>query len=153
MSGGAGGFGAGMGPAGFDPIADPTPARDVTPPRAILFQLNGFDFPLDDAGRYQDIHPTDQWVALQVGIVLGTVSTSPTVGSALRSITHVGAPSTQREAQDAIRVALATKVNAGSVKIESIDYEAKSFGGFKIALRYQNLDAQAEKARLLNVAV
>lgn len=148
---GAGSFGAGMGPAGFDPVADPTAPRRVTPPRAILLQLNDFDFPLDSNGRYQDIHPTDQWVALQVGIVLGTVGTSPTAGSALRSITHVGAPSTQREAQDAIRRALADKVNAGSIKIDSIEYEAKQFGGFKIALRYENLDAQAEKARVLNV--
>ena len=151
MSGGAGFYGAGSEPAGYGPVLSPTAPRAVTPPRAILFQLNGFDFPLDDNGLYQDVHPTDQWVALQVGIVLGTVASSPTVGSALRSITHVGAPSTKREAQDAIRVALAPKITDGSILVESIDYEAKSFGGFKVALRYQNLRAQAEKARLLNV--
>ena len=148
---GAGSFAAGMGPAGFDPVADPTPPRAVTPPRALLFQLDGFDFPLDAAGLYQSIHPTDQWVALQVGLIFGTVGTSPTAGSRLRSITHVGAPSTQREAQDAIRIALADKVNTGSIRINGIDYESTPFGGFKVALLYDNLDAQAEKARVLNV--
>ncbi len=151
MTGGAGFYGAGAGPAGYGPVLEPTAPRAVTPPRSLLFQLNGFDFPLDANGLYQDVHPTDQWVALQVGTILGSIATSPTVGSALRSITHVGAPSTQREAEDAIRRALAPKINAGLVKIDAIDYEALPYGGFKIALKYQNLEAQAERARLLNV--
>lgn len=148
---GAGSYGAGMGPAGFDPVADPSAPRRVTPPRALLFQLNGFDFPLDDDGLYQAVHPVDQWVALQVGVSLGAIGTSATAGNRLRRITHVGAPSTQREVEDAIRIALAAKVNDGSIRIDAIEYEAKSFGGFKVALTYTNLRAQAERARTLNV--
>jgi len=151
MSGGAGAFGAGLGPAGFDPIADPTPARNVTPPRAILFQIAGTDYPLDDDGRYQDIHPVDQWVALQLGIVASSLGSSPNVGNTLRSITHVGAPSTANKAADAVRLALADGVNDGRITIAAIEYEAKSFGGFKLAVSYVNLRKQADKARTITV--
>lgn len=149
---GAGAYGAGIGPAGFDPIADPTAPRAVVAPAAILFQLNGRDFPLDANGLHTSIHPVDQVVAIAVGVSLGMIGTSPSAGNRLRRITHVGAPSTRRAVVDAIRLALADKVSAGDISIDGIDYEAKAFGGFKVALRYKNLRAAADRARSLSVA-
>lgn len=148
---GAGSSGAGLGPAGFDPAADPTAPRNVTRPRAILFQLNGFDFPLDSDGLYQDVHPVDQWVALQLGLPLGVVGTSPTAGSPLRRITHVGAPSTRAQVEDAVRVALKPKVDTREIRIDRVDYEPTPFGGFKLAVSYRNLLAQAARDRTLTV--
>lgn len=144
---GAGFSGAGLGPAGFDPAATPTAPRNVTRPRAILFQLNGSDFTLDSNGLYEDVHPADQWVALQLGIPLGVIGTSPTAGSPLRRVTHVGAPSTRAQVEDAVRVALKVKVDAREIRVERVDYEPTPFGGFKLAVHYHNLLAQAERER------
>lgn len=149
---GAGDFPAGDGAAGYDPVAEPTAPRNVTAPRALLFQLNGFDFPLDENGLYAEADPVDSFVQLNVGIVLGAIGTSPEAGNRLRRITHVGAPSTQREVEDAIRGRLAERVTAGDVRIDAINYEARPFGGFKVELSYTNLRAQAERARRLSVA-
>ena len=148
---GAGSSGAGLGPAGFDVVTEPTAPRNVTRPRAILFQLNGCDFPLDDDGRYEDVHPVDQWVALQLGIALGTVGSSPLVGSPLRRITHAGAPRTRAQVEDAVRVALKPKLDTREIRIDRIDYEPTPYGGFKVAVAYQNLLAQADRERTLNV--
>lgn len=141
---GAGSSGAGLGPAGFDVAAEPTAARRVTRPRAILFQLNGFDFPLDDDGRYQDVHPVDQWVALQLGILAEGIGSSPTAGSRLRRITHVGAPDTRTKVEDAVRLALKPKIDGREIRVVRIDYEALP-AGFLVAVAYVNLLSQAER--------
>jgi hypothetical protein len=141
----AGTFPAGIGPCGLDPLPDPLPARDVSPPVALRFDGATQDFPLDANGRYLSIHPVDQQVALALLIGLGTLPSVPTVGAAFRQITRI-TNATETQAANMARAALAKLVAAKEVQIVTIDVEVRlPQGSTSIAVTYLNLVTSKKK--------
>lgn len=139
---GAGSFPAGFGPAGVDPLPVPfgtAPPRSVVPPAALWFDGATQDFLLDPTtGLYVPLHPVDQQVALALLVNLGSVSSATGVGAAFRSITRI-TPSTKTQVTRAASNALASLVQARLVQVDDIAVSLLAFGGFAVAVSYENL--------------
>lgn len=136
---GAGGFPAGFGPAGVDPLPPPTPPRRVVPPPALWFDGATKDFLLDTStGLYVPLHPVDQEVALALLINLGSISSATSVGASFRSIKRI-TPSTKTQATRAAQDALVQLVQQRLIQIDQIEIDVYTIGGFAVAVSYENL--------------
>jgi hypothetical protein len=136
---GAGQFNAGEGLGGEDPLADPSPPRDVTPPAALLFDGATKAHPLDAQGRYQGIHPVDQRVALALLVRFGSVGSVPDQGARFREIAKV-TRYTAAQAKDMVNLALARLLAAKDITVELVEVETNRLAGsIAIAVSYQNL--------------
>lgn len=144
---GAGDHPAGEGPAGFDPPAEPAPLRRAEPPRALLFDGATRDFPRDADGRYRDIHPVDQEVALALLVELGAVGPAPATGSTLRAIPHAGGPTLKADVRNRIHLALARPLAAKDIEEIAITVTTPRPGAIRVIYDYLNLRAPGVPAR------
>lgn len=135
---GAGQFPAGFGPSGADPVVEPTAARAVTLPAALLLEGRTLDYTLDAAGLYTGLHPVDAWVANQLLIRRGTLASAPTAGQGLREVRRLGTPRAAAQARDLIQQALKERVDSGDITIVKIDIETSGLGRLLAAVSYVN---------------
>lgn len=64
---GAGGHGAGQSPAGQNAIVTPAQRAAVRPALGLYLDLSVMDFPLDENGRYVEIHNVDHLAEMLIG--------------------------------------------------------------------------------------
>ena len=136
---GAGSCPAGHAPAGADAGVSSGPPRPTTYPRAIQFLAQQRGFPIDDAGRYIDVHPVDQRVAMKLTFVAGSLGSNQEIGHKLRSIPYTTAATVPAEVRDAVALALADELAAGEIKILEIVTEAVSLARIAVVVSYVNL--------------
>jgi hypothetical protein len=134
---GAGGFGAGLGGFGDDPVADPSAPRAVVLPAALYLKGSTLDYPLNSAGLYQLLHPVDAWVALALVVRRGTLASVPTAGQRLREITRIGNKRAISQATDLVNLALKERVDNGDITIRKITVESTG-GRLSVAVEYVN---------------
>ena len=148
MSTGAGSTDAGDVAAGFDPAGAVGSARAGTLPRALYLDAATMDFPVDENGRYQEVHPIDHQVEMRLLPAAGSVAAAQSVGSTLRDIA-IG-PRAQMTA-DAWRIAknrLSDLLANGDVRILSVTAYASNAWRVHVEISYQNLRAiDADRAR------
>lgn len=82
----AGIYNAGLEAAGEELLPAPTRRTRATPPRALLFDGATRTFLRDATGRYRDIHPIDQKVALTLLMEFGKITAAPDIGNTLLEI-------------------------------------------------------------------
>lgn len=128
MSGGAGSSAAGDEGAGIEAGPTVPDARDVTPPHALFFDPALMDFPLDEDGFYQSVHPDHHAVLLALGLAAGSAPAAPTVGSTLREIAIGTRDAMTRDATERVRAALQSLLDAGRVQLVSVVAYAKGAG-------------------------
>jgi hypothetical protein len=126
MSGGSGSSGAGDEGAGAEAGPTVPVARSVVPPHALFFDPALMDFPLDEAGLYQSVHPDHHAVLLALGLSAGTVSSSPLLGSTLRDIQIGSRAAMTADATERVRAALRALLDAGRAQLVSVVAYAKS---------------------------
>lgn len=111
---GAGDYPTGIGPAGFDP---PTTADRLIPtlPLSGYFDPHTRDFPLDENGEIEGVHPVDQAVAMALGIVLAGASPAPAAGLDIERIKTASRAALQSTITDAVKVALADLISRADI--------------------------------------
>lgn len=81
MSGGAGIGGAGSGAAGTIAVTSEDGRGVVRPPQALYFDASVMDFPIDDNGRYIEVHPVDHKASMLLIPLKGSIAGAPDQGS------------------------------------------------------------------------
>lgn len=81
MSGGAGIGGAGSGAAGTIAVTTPTGRGVIRPPQALYFDASVMDFPIDDDGRYIEVHPVDHKASMLLIPLQGSIAGAPDQGT------------------------------------------------------------------------
>lgn len=138
---GAGEFPAGFGLAGADPL---NPVSDTiygrAPARAIFFDLLTRRF-VFDGSRARDMHPITQRAIFLIGIELGSVPSSPTVGNRFRKrLSRVPAAKMDAIALDETKVAWKALLDSGDIAILSVATDSKTQRGrVTIAISFVNL--------------
>jgi len=150
---GAGAYGAGVGPAGHDPVAAATAPRDVSYPVGIKYDASSKSFPLDSDGLVEAEHPVDQMMAIGLCFRKGSIQGAAEVGNTFEEITNLGAANLALDIQDRIEksVPIAGLLAAGDVVILSIDHEVIRHGGLKVAVQYYNLAADPRRRNPLTL--
>ncbi len=148
---GLGSYGAGMGPAGEDPLAAASAPRSVTPPAALWFDGATRDFLLDSQGRYLGIHPVDQRAALALLIAYGTISSAPTTGNKVRRIQKI-IRSTPDQVRDYVSQCLDSLIRAGDIVVRDVQVETNRLvGSITLAVSYTNLRTSKKAAATIRV--
>lgn len=137
---GFGWYPAGIGPAGYSPVVPPDAPRDVRPPAALYLDGQTRDFPLDANGFYQEVHPVDQKVELQLCLPRGAIASVPGIGNKLRTIQRVRQDVAITLAQSHLREALADLLSAKSIQIQQIKIDVDVPGRLLFAVTYLNLE-------------
>lgn len=146
ISRGAGAFGAGLGSAGFDPVADPSESNQSSPPAALFFDPNTRDFRLGADGRFVATDPVDQEVVLALCVRFRSIGSSPLTGSTIRDMQRQGGPGFIGKVEDAVRVALRGLTNRNAITILKIDIDIRMRGRTYIAVTYRNNTLVAQSA-------
>lgn len=131
-----GSYPLGVGPLGFDPVADPSDPSD----RQLLAPLidpGTHDAVLLEGGSLLGVHPVDQAVSLAFGVRRGTLGSAPSQGHTLREIEYGGAGLSTR-VRLAVEQALAVLINRGDVALVAVEVQAMG-GGFAVEITYRNL--------------
>ena len=127
----------GRGPLGFDPRT--TTDGTVTPATsALLFDVSSKATLLDANGFARSVHPVDQEVALAIGVELGTLKSSPTVGLDYERLRSATRKTILAVAIDAVNVALAGPLGRGDIKILGVQAETNA-GRISLIVEYVNL--------------
>jgi hypothetical protein len=135
----AGSFGAGVGPAGYDPSAA-SPASDVVPTRALRYDLATRTFVEDGAGGFVSSDPIDQKVALLLGTEQGTVASVPALGQRYRErVNGVDPRQIAAIVVDETRIVLADLIAAGDIELLDVQTDASVRTRVLIAVTYRNL--------------
>lgn len=134
---GAGGYRAGIGPAGFAPVAPPSATQVSVPPRAKRFDPSTRDW-TTTAGYYDAVHPIDQQTVLALIIEQGKVASHPELGAAWGEIKRAGGPDLENKVQDIVRRALRRLTDASKITVLSIQVDAQIRGQVKVAVTYVN---------------
>lgn len=143
----AGTFRAGHAPAGVG-----IPVQTGAPPPRSPFAAPCYDLAsrqvLQNAdGSFQSIHPVDLKARLALGVLLGTISSAPTVGcdwSAPRQTST--AP---KELENDVNVALASLIQNGDVKLVAVSIDQSVPGRTLRLVDYLNLRLPGSAARTL----
>lgn len=136
----AGSFGAGVGPAGLDPVALPSARLVLPPPAPILFQLGTRGFVQNDDGTLQTVaNEVDQAVELALGIGVGTIASMPALGNTFRQITRIDPTKRQATAESVVRNALANLIAKKYVLVTAVTLQPPDgLGRFPVAVTYFN---------------
>lgn len=148
---GAGGYKAGLGGAGFAPVASLSDKLVVDAPRAVNYdpQIKSFT---STNGYYDSIHPVDQAVDLALTIPLGSIKSSPTTGNTFHLIGRQSGVRLAKDAEDRARMALKRITDAGQIQILAIDVDTSVISQVKIQVTYQNLVTKAKPRTSTNNA-
>lgn len=146
---GAGDFPAGVGPAGFDPVAFVSPALQFTPPLAALFDLGTRTFPFmtDGSGRLQSVHPVDQQVNLALGLIEGTVTSVKDLGASFARLQRASLADLQKEGALMANRALARLISNNDIEVREVTATRPIPGRVYIAVNYVNLRLQGTATR------
>jgi hypothetical protein len=141
----AGIFAAGIGPAGQDPVLEPSRPRDAQTPVALKWDAATRDFLKDDKGRFLSIHPVDQRVALALTLEEGTLSAAPDMGTRLRRARYAGGAALQREIEDIVNIALKELLDAKDIQLLSVRASTPQRGTIVTDVEYVNLQTRRRK--------
>lgn len=148
MSTGAGSSLAGAVPAGFDPPGTVGAARSVVPPHALYLDAGSMDFPVDEDGHYQSVHPIDHQVEMRLVPATGSVPSDPSVGATLRDIAIGSRAQMTAEATRIVNTRLADLIANGDVVILSVVAYASAPNRAHVEISYQNRRAiDADRTR------
>lgn len=128
-------FGEGL--MGEDDVARAVSAG-IIPPRAPRFDPSTRDYPLDDNGLYQDIHPIDSQVILALTVEFGKISSASTTGQTLREIPSPQGRRVKSDVDLRVRSALSRLTKRGSIAILKIGHSSPNRHTLHVAVEYMN---------------
>lgn len=134
-------YGAGLGPAGFAPLDDPSVYVPPAVPLALLFDgATGDWVMLADTGEYVICHPADQAVAIALCTRKGAIRVARKVGNTLHLI-KPGGPDVRGQVEDAVRTAVPLKsyLDEGTIELRKIEHWTRPHGGLVVSVTYKNL--------------
>lgn len=119
-----------------------------TRPRAVLFDVVTRDFPLDANGKYQDQHPVDSMVDINMSMLATKIPTSSTTGNTLNQVTNPFGIKGANDIENRVRLRMKNLTDNGDIKIDSILSQPNPNGGFVVQMAYFNLRTSATKRRV-----
>lgn len=135
-------------PVGADPLGvEPAPYEPEdkpTMPRMVFFDGTTRDFPLDDDGRYVDIHPVDHAVQFAMFLEFGRVASALEAGNTLRSVGSPIGAGVALEIDSRVRTALRSLVQRRLISVSRIEHQAPNRHTLFVALTYVNLQTARE---------
>jgi len=143
---GAGSFGAGIGPAGFDPLVT-TPPNRASLPDAPFYDPSVRGYPFGDGGELSAVHPVDQYVALVASIPLGSVASSPEDGVDYDRIRLAQPAARQSTITDCVRYALRDGIARGDILFLGAPIVDEDADSTTFAVDYVNLRLPGQPAR------
>lgn len=143
---GAGSFGAGIGPAGFDPLVT-TPPNTATLPEAPAYDPATRSYPFGETGQLGDMHPVDQYVALAASIPLGSIAACPEDGVDYERIRRASAEARQSTITDCMRYALRDGIARGDLLFLGAPILEADESSTTWAVDYVNLRLPGQPAR------
>lgn len=145
--GGAGAYSGGEGYGGWDPDTGISTVRTKTLVAAPKFDPETKRYELASTGGLVDEHPVIARARHLLGFRRRSIASAPTVGIPLSRLRVARPDQRQREAEDAVNIALAPLLAAGDVRVVSVTLSSPFDGTFYTEL--QNLRApDATPARL-----
>lgn len=142
---GAGSFGAGIGPAGFDPLTE-TPPEILTLPPGVRYDPGARTFPFGTDGGIEAAHPVDQYVALVCTIARGSLAACPDAGIDLDRIRKAPADTVQAVVTDEVHRALADGIARGDLLFTGAPI-LETGDELQWAVHYVNLRLPGQPAR------
>jgi len=131
-------FPGGAGPAGWDPVAQPSETEQQTPTGSPVYEPRGRDF-AGENGKWDQEHWIDQHVDLALFVEQGSVKSAPEVGHTLRQIQRLNPVTIQADVEDRIKQALSRLLETPVIEILSIDAQVPVKGQLRVAVVYRNL--------------
>lgn len=113
---GVGAFGAGEGPAGFDPVPSAAPFITVTL-TAPEYDPATRDNPGDESGALLSVHPVDQSVAMALHIPLGSIKSAPGTGIDYARLKRTSRAVMQDAVNDVVKNALSALIARGDIAL------------------------------------
>lgn len=135
---GAGFDGAGQSGAGNEQAPTIPAARNVRPPHALYLDLSTMDFPMDDDGRYIEVHPVDHEVFMAIGPEQGSIMAAPNQGLPWQSMPYDSEAVMQRRADEMVRSKLAAILSRGDITDLSVTLRSRIVGRGRVLVRYKN---------------
>ncbi len=135
---GAGFDGAGQSGAGNEQAPTIPAARNVRPPHALYLDLSTMDFPMDENGRYIEIHPVDHAVFMAIGPEQGSIMAMPGQGLAWQSMPYESEAVMQRRANEMVRAKLAELLSRGDIADLTVTLRSNVVGRGRVLVRYKN---------------
>lgn len=131
----------------MDPLRRGASAEQAPPP-ALYFDPESGRFLLDEGGALRALHPVDHAVAIAMGVELGALPSSPTVGNRLRKLL-ARAPRNARQttATYAVREALSRLLERGDIALLGVEVDVRKRD--IVTVRYANLRAGPHVHRTL----
>jgi len=156
---GAGAYGAGIGPGGFDPVLDPSLPSVYRLPDAVYIDLIRGDFTLQEvttlAGTvWRSIHPVDQAVLISFGVRKGTYMPDRDIGHELRDLPRVSGERLIEEVKARVVRArpFADLVRDGFAEyLDAVVQSHKGGSEVRVAISYRNLQLIDEDPRVVRV--
>jgi hypothetical protein len=106
-----------------------------------------------DPGRPFLHHPVDARVVFALSVPKGALLSQPEFGLDRAAFARGGSPAQVRvRATDAVRVCLATLIDAGDIELTDVQVDASRRGTIGITVRYRNLRFQPDQVRLATAA-
>lgn len=118
--GGAGAYPAGEGYGGWDPDTGESTVRTKTLAAAPKFDPLTRRYELASTGGLADEHPVIARARHLLGLRRRGIASAPTVGIPIARMRIARPDQRQREAEDAVNIALAPLLAAGDVRIKSV---------------------------------
>lgn len=125
---GAGGSGAGLSGAGINTIATPAERAAVRPATGLYLDLSTMDFPLDDNGRYVEIHNVDHLALMLIG------PTNPL----WKEMEITDEIDMTRRADEIVRARWARLISQGDVEDIQVRAWPGDGGRLRVHVRYRN---------------
>jgi hypothetical protein len=144
---GAGDEDAGMGPAGFESVADPSTAAGGIRSRAAYFDLRTRSMVLGADGRLVETHPIDQRVAVLLGVPMGGVKSTPEIDEGRVTIESSADPALLAKVKADVLILLADLIANGDIVVERIEAESPVDGRIEKLVAYRNLRAVGDQRR------
>lgn len=127
---GAGSYAAGLGPAGYDPVAAPsTRTADAVAIPLYDPKIKGYPYaPEGDDGLCQlvDVHPVMQEVSLALGLGKGTIKSLPGLGINIKRIRNTRSADIPEVVRDEVNRALESLIAAKDILLREVRSEAKN---------------------------
>lgn len=135
----AGEYGAGLGPAGLDPLPDARNPPSGRPPVALLFDGRTRDFPLDSEGRYKSVGVGAQKAELALLLVFGKTPVASTQGLDLSGVIPVDGDKLSADVDSRVRAALAAPIAARDIEVLEILGSSPVRGAIRVYVKIKDL--------------
>lgn len=143
--------GGGVG-AGVDDVPTIPEPRDVRPPHALYLDASTMDFPLDENGRYVEVHPVDHLAEMLLIPERGSIGADPEQGSPWFGLEIDSEEVMTRRATEIVLTRWSALISRGDIGQVTVRAYASAAGRARVRVQYvNNRDPKKDPANTLRI--